>query len=240
MPRRLVVLRTDLDGEELNKIALATVHNSVGARMHPRKVGIPMRTSVKFVSVCAGAPIVALFVGGATAWATPSTSADSSGATSTEQTTTGGLAVSAGGNNLVKIGSSTATTSGRSLAVAFDLPNAGASTATAKGNSSFALAIDGSTATANGDGNFAFAGMDSTAIANGNNNDVRAAFGSTNRVTGNDNTSYAIPHSDAEVKGDNNFAVSLCGGSVTISGQGQQVTKAPCVGVNLTEADDAP
>ena len=114
-----------------------------------------------------------------------------------QQTTTGGLAISVRGRTLVQIGTATATTSGSSLAIAFDLPNAGASTATANGDHNFALAINGSTATANGNGNFVFAGDDSTATATGDNNDVRAAFGSTNHVSGNDNTSFAIPNSDA-------------------------------------------
>ena len=233
MPRRLVVLRTDLDGEELNQLAPAAVHNSVGARMAPAEGGNSDEDTVKYASVCVGAPIVALWVGGATAWAAPSTSGDSSGATSTQQTNTGGLGISAGDDKLVKIGNTTASSSGsqhghwRSACPA-RVPAPPRPTGTA----SFALAIDGSTATANGDRNFVFAGMDSTAIANGDDNDVRAAFGSTSRVTGNGNTSYAIPDSDAEVTGDNNFAVSLCGGSVTISGQGQQVTNAPCLGVN--------
>ena len=231
MPRCLVVPRTDLDGEDVNKMAVATVTTVWVRRCAPREAGIPMRTTVKFVSACAGAPIVALWIGGATAWAAPSTGEDSPGATSAQQTTTGGVAVSARGRTLVQIGSSTATTSGRSLAVAFDLPNAGASTATANGDHNFALAINGSTATANGNGNFVFAGDNSTATATGDNNDVRAAFGSTNHVRGNDNTSYAIPNSDARVTGNNNLAVSLCGGSVTISGQSDRIkTSAPCLG----------
>ena len=131
-------------------MAVATVTTVWGALVHPRQVGIPMKTSVKFVSVCAGAPIAALCFGGATAWAEPSTSEESSETTATQQTTKSGLAIAFNG------------------------------TATAKGN---------------------------------------------------DNTSYAIPQSTAEVTGDNNLAVSLCGGSVTISGQSDQIrTSAPCLG----------
>lgn len=183
-----------------------------------------MRKSTRFVSACVGAPVAALCFGAGTAWATPSTNS------STQQVNTGGVAVSAGGHNVVQVGSSTANTSGRSVAVAFDLPGQNPSTATANGDRNFALAINGSTATANGDRNFVFAGDDSTSTATGNDNDVRAAFGSTNHVTGNNNTSYAIPGSHSTVTGDNNFAAALCGGNVNISGQGQRVTSAPCVG----------
>ncbi|MED5813852.1 hypothetical protein VST63_15945 [Mycolicibacterium sp. 050232] len=183
-----------------------------------------MRTSTRFVGVCVGAPAAALCFGVGTAWAAPS--ADSS----TPHVNTGGVAVSAGGHKVVQVGSSSANTSGRSVAVAFDLPGQNPSTATANGDRSFALAINGSTARADGDRNFVFAGDDSTSTATGNGNDVRAAFGSTNHVTGNDNTSYAIPGSRSAVTGDNNFAASLCGGNVNISGQGQRVTSAPCVG----------
>jgi hypothetical protein len=188
-----------------------------------------MKTAVKYAGVCAGAPIVALWIGGATAWAAPSTSEDASDATPVD--TRGGFGVSIGDANPFNIGNATANSSGSSMAVAFSLPGVGPSTATADGQFSFALAIDNSTATADGDGNFVFAGMDSTASAIGNNNDVRAAFGSTNTVTGNDNTSYAIPASRAQVTGNNNLAVSLCGGSVRISGQSDQIkTSAPCLG----------
>ena len=231
MPRCLVVLRTDLDGEDVNKMAVATVTTVWGASARPRKVGIPMRTAVKYASVCVGAPIVALWIGGATAWAAPSAGEDASDATPTQQTNTGGLGISVGDAKPFNIGNATASSSGSSIAIAFNLPNAGASTATANGKHNFALAINGSTATANGNGNFVFAGDNSTATATGDNNDVRAAFGSTNHVRGNDNTSYAIPNSDARVTGNNNLAVSLCGGSVTISGQSDQIrTSAPCLG----------
>ena len=191
-----------------------------------------MKTLAKFVFACAGAPIVALWVGGATAWAAPSTGEDASDATPTQQTNTGGLGISIGDAEPFNIGNATANSSGSSMAVAFNLPGAGPSTATADGDRNFALAINGSTATANGNRNFVFAGDDSEATATGDDNDVRAAFGSTNHVTGDRNTSYAIPASTAQVTGDNNVAVSLCGGSVTISGQGERITSAPCLGVN--------
>ncbi|MGV0811934.1 hypothetical protein ABQF34_08210 [Mycolicibacterium boenickei] len=181
-----------------------------------------MSTTARIVTVCVGAPIAALCVGTATAWAEP--------ATSETQTRTGGVAVSAGGHNVVQVGGSRASTEGRSVAVAFDLPGQNASTATAKGDRNFVLAINGSNASATGDRNFVFAGDDSESTVIGNDNDVRAAFGSTNRVTGNDNTSYAIPGSHARVDGNGNFAAALCGGNVNISGQGQRVTSAPCVG----------
>lgn len=183
-----------------------------------------MRQSTRFVSACVGAPVVALCFGAGTAWAAPDTDS------STQQVNTGGVAVSAGGHNVVRVGSSTANTSGRSVAVAFDLPGQNPSTATANGDRNFALAINGSAATANGNRNFVFAGDDSTSSATGNGNDARAAFGSTNHVTGDDNTSYAIPNSRSQVTGSNNFAASLCGGNVHVSGQGQRVTSAPCVG----------
>lgn len=187
-----------------------------------------MRAAVKYASVCAGALIVALWIGAGTAWAAPSTNEEPSGATSTAQTTTGGLSISRNGQNVVQRGSSTATTNGRSTAIAFDLPGSKPSTATANGDKNFVLAINGSNARADGNGNFVFAGDDSESIATGNDNDVRAAFGSTNRVTGNGNTSYAIPNSHNVVTGNNNTAVALCGGAVTISGNGQRVTDSRC------------
>jgi len=184
-----------------------------------------MTASVKFSGVCVGAPIVALWVGGATAWAAPSTSGESSDATPARQTTNNGLAISVGENARLQFGTAKATASGSSLAIALN------GTATANGDRNFVLGLMGSTATANGNRNFVFAGDDSTASATGDDNDVRAAFGSTNHVTGNGNTSFAIPQSTAEVKGNNNLAVSLCGGSVTISGQSDQIrTSAPCLG----------
>jgi hypothetical protein len=213
-----------------------------GAQVHPWEVGIPMTASVKFASVCVGVPIVALWVGGATAWAAPSTSGESSDATPARQTTNNGLAISVGENARLQFGTAKATASGSSLAIALNgtatangtgnvavaLFN---STATANGDRNFVLGLMGSTATANGNRNFVFAGDDSTASATGDDNDVRAAFGSRNHVTGDGNTSFAIPQSTAEVKGNNNLAVSLCGGSVTISGQSDQIrTSAPCLG----------
>ena len=172
-----------------------------------------MTASVKFASVCVGAPIVALWVGGGTAWAAPSTSGESSDATPARQTTNNGLAISVGENARLQFGTAKATASGSSLAIALNGPP------------------KWGTATANGNRNFVFAGDDSTASATGDDNDVRAAFGSTNHVTGDGNTSFAIPQSTAEVKGNNNLAVSLCGGSVTISGQSDQIrTSAPCLG----------
>lgn len=182
-----------------------------------------MSTTARIVSVCVGGPIAVLCIGAGTAWADTTTS-------QTQQTRTGGVAVSAGGHNVVQLGSSRASTEGRSVAVAFDLPGQQASTATANGDRNFALAVNGSTARATGDRNFVFAGDDSESTATGNGNDVRAAFGSTNHVTGNDNTSYAIPNSHAQVTGNANFAASLCGGDVHVSGQGQRVTSAPCIG----------
>lgn len=183
-----------------------------------------MRKSTRLVGACVGAPLAALCFGAGTAWATPSANS------TTPHVNTGGVAVSAGGHNVVQVGSSSANTSGRSVAVAFDLPGQNPSTATANGDRNFALAINGSTATANGNRNFVFAGDGSISTATGNGNDVRAAFGSTNHVTGNDNTSYAIPGSHSTVTGSNNFAAALCGGNVNISGQGRHVTSAPCVG----------
>ncbi len=193
-----------------------------------------MRTSVKFASVCAGAPIVALWVGGATAWAAPSTSEDSSDATPTQQTNTGGLGISVGDAKPFNIGNATATSSGSSLAIAFRLARRGRQhrhgqreLATSPLRSTAAPPPPMGTETSSSRATTA------RLSANGNNNDVRAAFGSTNHVTGNDNTSYAIPDSDAEVTGDNNLAVSLCGGSVTISGQSdQQVRARPAWGIN--------
>lgn len=183
-----------------------------------------MRTTVKLVGVCAGAPIVALWIGGATAWAAPSE--DSSDESSTEQTDNSfSLSLSAGGFTLAQIGNhASAATTGPSVA----------------------LAINHSTAEANGIGNFVFAGDGSTTIVNGNFNDARSNFNSTNRVTGNFNQVYAIPDSNTEVNGsfnrayglfggnadvdaDNNIAVSLCGGSAVSAQSSRITTSAPCL-----------
>src|SRR5258705_8739910 len=95
-----------------------------------------MRTSVKFLAVCAGAPAVALCVGAPTAWAAPSTDANV-----TPQTTNGSLSVSAGGSPLVQLGNENmATTKGASLAVAFNVPGTKGSTADANGTGNFVLA----------------------------------------------------------------------------------------------------
>ena len=142
-----------------------------------------MRTSVKFLAVCAGAPAVALCVGAPTAWAAPSTSANV-----TQQTTNGSLSVSAGGHPVVQLGNeSMATTNGASLAVAFNLPG-----------------TQGSTATANGTGNFVVAGDNSSASATGNFNMVRARDNSEAHVTGNNNFVTALCGGNANVSNQNN------------------------------------
>src|SRR5882757_8586727 len=142
-----------------------------------------MRTSVKFLAVCAGAPAVALCVGAPTAWAAPSTNANV-----TPQTTNGSLSVSAGGSPLAQLGNeSMATTKGASLAVAFNVPG-----------------TKGSTANANGTGNFVVAGNNSSASATGNFNMVRVMNNSEADVTGNFNMVRAINNSEADVTGNNN------------------------------------
>jgi hypothetical protein len=175
-----------------------------------------MRTSVKFLAVCAGAPAVALCVGAPTAWAAPSTGdSASSNASVTQQTTRGSLSISARGNSIVQLGSaSTATTSGASLAVAFNRRG-----------------TEGSTAEANGTGNFVVAGNNSHAVANGNFNMVRVIRNSDADVTGNFNMVTVISNSDAAVTGNRNVVTALCGGSAEVSNQNDQtVLKAPCLG----------
>jgi hypothetical protein len=177
-----------------------------------------MRTSVKFVAACAGAPIAALCVGAATA------SADTN---STQQTTNGGLAVSAGGNTLLQFGNSTATTTGPSLAVAFN-----DSDAEANGIGNFAFAANGSTVSATGNFNDVHAISDSTArVNNGSNNHVWAIDRSTAEVNGgNNNVVMAINRSTAEVNGgDNNIVTALCGGSAVSAQSNRIVTSAPCL-----------
>jgi hypothetical protein len=175
-----------------------------------------MRTSVKFLAVCAGAPAVALCVGAPIAWAAPSTTESV-----TQQTTNGSLSVSAGGNSLLQLGNeSKATTTGSSLAVAFNVPG-----------------TKGSLADADGTGNFVVAGNNSTATATGNFNMVRAMNGSSADVTGNFNMVSAMNGSSAHVTGNNNMVAALCGGSAEVPNKtnsnpnNQFVVAAPCLGL---------
>jgi hypothetical protein len=133
----------------------------------------------------------------------------------TQQTTNGSLSVSAGGNTLVQLGNeSMATTKGTSLAVAWNFPGTG-----------------GSTANANGTGNFVEAGNNSSASATGNFNFVQAFNNSHADVTGNFNRVVAISNSHAEATGNNNMVTALCGGTANVSNQNNQfVVKAPCLG----------
>src|SRR5262245_31091940 len=78
----------------------------------------PMKKTVLgAVTMCAGAPFLALLVGTATA------SADTS---ATEPTNDGSLAISVGGIPLVKTGSSEAFTLGPNIAIAYNNSQAGA------------------------------------------------------------------------------------------------------------------
>jgi hypothetical protein len=86
----------------------------------------PMKKTVLgAVTMCAAAPLLALGAGTATAWA--DTTAPSTGPSATQQTTDGGLAISAGGLTLWQSGNSTAQTLGPNLAVAFNNCSADAS-----------------------------------------------------------------------------------------------------------------
>jgi hypothetical protein len=222
------VLRRSSGGEALNEMTLATVHR-VGekcAHRYPRKA-ISMRTSVKFLAVCAGAPAVALYVGAPAAWAAPSTAAHV-----TQQTTHASLSVSAGGHTLVQVGNeSKATTTGPSLAVAFNRPGAEGSTADANGRGNLVMAGNDSSASATGNSNMVLAVNKSDADVTGNSNMVLAVNKSDADVTGNFNMVRAIDNSHAEVTGNNNMATALCGGSAQVSHQNNQIVlKAPCLG----------
>jgi hypothetical protein len=193
-----------------------------------------MRTSVEFLAVCAGAPAVALCVGAPTAWAAPSTSdSASSNASVAQQTTKGSLSISAGGHTLVQIGTaSTATTTGASLAVAFNRRGMDGGTAEADGRGNFVEAGSNSSASATGNFNMVHAFDNSDADVTGNSNMVRAFNNSDAHVTGNNNNGVrAIDNSVADVTGNTNKVNALCGDSADVSNQNHQVVLmkgAPC------------
>jgi hypothetical protein len=199
------------------------------------------KTVLGAITMCAGAPLLALGVGTATAWA--DTSPTDTG--TPQETTDGGLAISASGLTLVQTGNSTAATLGPSLAVAFNN-----SQASALGIGSVAIATNNSGAAASGILNTAIAdnnsgavagfpfGIGNTAIARdgstaqalaGNFNTVRATNNSFARAVGNINSVTAIDSSEVDISGDANTVTARCGGSVVFSAQSNQiVTNAPC------------
>jgi hypothetical protein len=205
----------------------------------------PMKKTVlRTVTICAGAPLLALGVGTATAWA--DTTEPSTDTTTTEQTADGGLAISWGGFTLVQTGNSTAQTLGPSLAIASNNSHAAAggggnlaiatnnSYAGASGLLNTAIADNNSEAQAgfgSSTGNTSIARDGSTArVESGNFNTVRATNNSsaTSRI-GSNNTVTATDGSTADISGDANRVTVRCGGSVVFEAQSNQiVTSVPC------------
>jgi hypothetical protein len=168
-------------------------------------------TSIKCLSaVGVGAPIVALFIGAPTALAATGDSSPATGTLSTQQTPDLGVAVSAGGHDLLTTANSTATTTGPSLAIAFN----------------------NSTATANGTGNIVLAGNNGTASATGDFNNVAAFNNGIAQVNGGSrNNVLAVGDSSTAVVngGSNNVVAELCGGSKVTAQSDQILTSSPCL-----------
>jgi hypothetical protein len=138
------------------------------------------KTVLGAVTICAGAPLLALGVGTATAGA--DTSVTSTDTHTTQRTARGGgLAISVGGIPLLETGNSSAVTLGPSLAIAVNNSQAGAF-----GIGNIAIATNHSEASAA----FGF-GLLNTAIANNN------SIASAGLLTGIGNTSIARDGSTA-------------------------------------------
>jgi len=187
------------------------------------------------VTMCAGAPLRALGVGTATAWADTNTATDTINAL--QRIDPNDVAISFSGIPLVKTGNSTADSSGPSLAIASNN-----SRAYAHGVGNLAIATNNSSAAANfpyhyepsdlntaiadnnsgliagapGNGNTAIARNGSTAVViYGDFNTVRATNNSDVYITtANTNTVTASDGSNVEFSGDANTVTARCGGSV--------------------------
>lgn len=190
------------------------------------------KTVLGAVTICAGAPLLALGVGAATASA--DTTGPSTDAT-TEQTNDRSLAISVSGIPLVRTGSSTAVSTFGNLAIAYNNSQAGA----LFGIGNVAIATNNSVAGTFGNLNTAIADNNSTADALGNFNFVRATNNSRAGATGSFNTVTANDGSTADIRGDANRVTARCGGSVidpfdstpdTVSSaqSNRIVTSAPC------------
>jgi hypothetical protein len=183
------------------------------------------KTMLAAVTMCAGAPLLALGVGTATA------SAD---AGTTEPTNDGSLAISVGGIPLVKTGKSVAATLGPNLAIAYNNSQAGAF-----GVGNVVIATNNSVAGSFGILNAVYADNGSTADALGNVNFVTATNKSHAAAGGSFNTVGAVDGGIVEIWGDANRVTARCGGSVidpfdsppetVMSAQSNRiVTSAPC------------
>ena len=197
------------------------------------------KTLIGAVALCAGAPLLALGLGSATAWAD----------TSATPVSHRDLAISFGGISLVKTGKSTAQSEGLNLAIASNNSQASASgigignVAIATNNSyaasgglllNTAIADDNSTAFAAlglETGNTAVARNGSTANSAGSsfstvkatNNSSARSFGSFNNVTADDGSTAEVAEGNA------NTVAARCGGKVFLMAQSNKVvTSAPC------------
>jgi hypothetical protein len=184
------------------------------------------KTVLGVVTVCAGAPLLALGVGTATAWADTNPTSPNTHATA-QAAKGGGLAISVGGIKLVQTGNSTAQTLGPNLAIAFNN-----SSAVAAGLGSVAIATNKSGAEVTGILSSAIAGNNSQASSFGTGNISIAQNGSTAEVDGGPfNRGIATNNSSVTVNypGGNNTVTARCGGSVVFGGQSNKIiTSAPC------------
>ena len=185
------------------------------------------------VTICAGAPLLALGMGTATAWA--DTTESSTDPSTTQQSNDGSLAISVGGITVVQTGKSVATTVGPNLAIAYNNSQAGA----LFGIGNVVIATNDSVAGSFGKLNAVYADNGSTADALGDLNFVSATNNSHAAAGGRFNTVTANDGSTVEIWGDANRVTARCGGSVidpldsppetVISAQSNRiVTIAPC------------
>ena len=203
-----------------------------------------MRRFAHATVVVAGAPLLALGLGTATAWAdTGPTSTDTS---ATRQTGTRDLAISVAGIPLVKSksGTSEAFTRGPSIAIAYNNSQAGAmglgniSIATNNSYSAAAGLLNTAIADNNSDASAGYSGIGNTAIArngssagsyDGSFNTVRATNNSSAQVDiGSFNTVRATDGSTALTGGNASVIMARCGGSVLNAQSHKIVTSAPC------------
>jgi hypothetical protein len=224
-------------------LASRIVDDRLMPRVASKVKGTPVnKTVLGAVTICAGAPLLALVVGTANAWA--DTSPGATDASTTEPIDDRSLAISVGGITLVKTGRSEAFTLGPSIAIAYNNSQAGAmglgNVAIATNNSYSAAAgvLNIASADNNSDASAGYDGIGNTAIArngssagsyDGNFNSASATNNSSAQIyIGSFNTVTATDGSIAILSGDANRVTARCGGSVTLSAQGQIVTSAPC------------
>ncbi|BBX67631.1 DUF3060 domain-containing protein [Mycolicibacterium psychrotolerans] len=185
------------------------------------------------VVVCVGAPALSLIIGTATGSADTGRAPHDTRATTrtTDQKTTGGIAISVAGIPLIHTGSSVATTLGLNVAIAVNNSQAGA----LSGVGNVVIATNNSVAGSFGNFNRVKADNHSTADALGNLNRVRATNGSTAAAIGNGNHVTADGGSTLSISGNSNRITARCGGSledpIDSSSDAQNnriITVAPC------------